>query len=63
MGVGSVAAPFPSLFAVTPLPLSNMNITVSMIDVGKELHGVKKSCAFLGFTISSCRDTCKCLFP
>ena len=43
MGVGCVAAPFPSLLAFTPPPLPNMNVTVSMIDVGKELHGVKKN--------------------
>lgn len=42
-----VAAPFPSLLAFTPPPLPNMNVTVSMIDVGKELRGV-----FLGSTIS-----------
>ena len=38
MGVGCVAAPFSCLLAVTSAPLSNMNVTVSMIDVGKELE-------------------------
>lgn len=48
MGVGCVAAPFPSLLAFTPPPLPNRNVTVSMIDVGKELHGVKNRDYFLG---------------